>query len=660
MRVQQTVDGLTLRAIAGTYNVLLAMDLTPDKRKGCLGFTIERTDLESGEQRWLPNMLRFARDADDKNVTTARAPLQKFRWGDYTVEPGKKYRYRVIARSEKIDDIIKAGHDAEAGHFDHIPGGISVEIKTEDNHSNATAVFFNRGAAASEAYVRKFGNADPSQLPDDKRAEAFAWLSRGLEEALIAFIGLAKDSNFAIHAAVYEFQKPELLHQLKLASGRGVDVKVAYHGRTKPPPKNKPNPDKTAQKNRDAIAAEGIEKLVKPRKADPQGAIMHNKFVVLLEKGTPIAVWTGSTNWTEGAIYGQLNVGHAIYDPKVAAKYDAYFALLFADKGAPEMKTGTAGLTPVPSKPDAIAKGVTPIFSPQSALGMIDLYAALCAQAKLLLVSAPFALHPNILKVLRSDPQQAVRFMMADTAKSFGKAGEMNLMQRAPGNEATVATVLKTPLNDFQGHLLEHTESFHHAGVHVHSKVIAADPFGPDPILVTGSANFSANSTVSNDSNSLIIRGDTAVADIYATDFMRMFEHYWFRAHQSGATPNSKGKSKVEVMSLKEDSSWTDPYYKQGTSEMLDRLAFIGAADAGAPSPRGAKRRGSGKAPAAPKTATKAAKKRAPATRDTKGASSGKSRKTAKKAAKKRASPKRVAKRGSGAKSGARKTTRRR
>ena len=60
----------------------------------------------------------------------------------------------------------------------------------------------------------------------------------------------------------------------------------------------------------------------------------------------------------------------------------------------------------------------------------------------------------------------------------------LEIMQRDAGNKATVATILDTPLNDFQGRLLEHTESFHHAGVHVHSKIIAADPFSSDPILV--------------------------------------------------------------------------------------------------------------------------------------------------------------------------------
>lgn len=112
MRARASKDGLTLRVIAGSNNVLLAMDLEEPKQRGCLGFTIERTDMDTGERRWLPNMLRFdidplddadiaksavpvvedgkkkksskkasagAPDRDAPMVSTARAPLQKFR-----------------------------------------------------------------------------------------------------------------------------------------------------------------------------------------------------------------------------------------------------------------------------------------------------------------------------------------------------------------------------------------------------------------------------------------------------------------------------------------------------------------------------------------------------------------------------------------------------
>jgi phosphatidylserine/phosphatidylglycerophosphate/cardiolipin synthase-like enzyme len=41
------------------------------------------------------------------------------------------------------------------------------------------------------------------------------------------------------------------------------------------------------------------------------------------------------------------------------------------------------------------------------------------------------------------------------------------------------------------------------------------DPLCDDPLIITGSANFSDASTTKNDENMLVIRGDTRVADIY-------------------------------------------------------------------------------------------------------------------------------------------------
>ena len=565
MRARASKDGLTLRVIVGTNNALLAMDLSDAKRQGCLGFSIERKDLDSGDRRWLPNLLRFPSDDLDQAdiagnsvktaghekkpesappVSSARAPVQKFRWADYTLEPGKRYQYRVIARYGTAVAIIQEGKDADRRRvFDSIAGGVTVEIRTENNRSQDVAVFFNRGAAASNAYNARYGDNDPETIPD-----ALWWLSRGLEEALISFVGQASDASFALHAAIYEFQKPKLLQALKQAKGRGTEVKVTYHGRVKQS-HGKPDPkDKTKDKNNDAIRREKID-FATPRAADPQGAIMHNKFVVLLKRTdrgefVPIAVWTGSTNWTDGGIYGQLNLGHAIYDRTIAEKYEAYFQLLNRDASAADMKKNTVVITPVPKDREAIAHGITPIFSPQPTLAMIDLYADLCASAKVVMVSAPFALHPKILDVFKKTPPDVVRFLMADKEGSFGKTGAVKLLEHDAGNEVSVATVLSTPLNDFQGRLLQDTKSFHHAGVHIHSKIIAVDPFGSDPILVTGSANFSNNSTLTNYFNSLIIRGDTAIMDIYATEFMRMFEHYWFRAHLEGQTKGGRKRQR--------------------------------------------------------------------------------------------------------------------
>ncbi len=64
----------------------------------------------------------------------------------------------------------------------------------------------------------------------------------------------------------------------------------------------------------------------------------------------------------------------------------------------------------------------------------------------------------------------------------------------------------------------------------MHCKFLLHDPLGADPIVVTGSANFSEASTTGNDENMVIVRGDRRVADIYFTEFNRLFNHYYFRA----------------------------------------------------------------------------------------------------------------------------------
>ena len=64
---------------------------------------------------------------------------------------------------------------------------------------------------------------------------------------------------------------------------------------------------------------------------------------------------------------------------------------------------------------------------------------------------------------------------------------------------------------------------------YIHTKFMLVDPLGDDPLVVTGSANFSQPSQRTNDENMLVIRGDTRVADIYFGEFMRIFDHHYAR-----------------------------------------------------------------------------------------------------------------------------------
>jgi phosphatidylserine/phosphatidylglycerophosphate/cardiolipin synthase-like enzyme len=560
MKACTSKDGLTLRVIAGTYSIILGIDLEESKRAGCLGFSIQRIDIgplgspvpkAQQESRWLPNMLRFpkdAADADEKPSTSDRSPIQKFRWGDWTAKPGWVYRYTVTAQYGQWNKLEPRQQ-------------VSVEVTTEDPSKPITSVYFNRGAAASNAYNVRFGVNDPSKLPEAKQKEAYAWISRGLEEAILAFLAQAKDKGYGLHAAIYEFQKPNLLQGLKDAVGRGADVQVVYHCR------QANDKDDTWKKNTQAAHDAGLDAVCVQRKANPQNAISHNKFVVMLKDGAPLAVWTGSTNWTDGGIYGQLNVGHAIYDPSVAKIYESYFQQLHSDAAAQPLKKSLQSLTPVPG---SVPPGpcILPILSPQADTEMLKLYGSVCSQAKCLMVCAPFELAPEILTSFKQTSKGKLNFLLIDKMGSLGR--EAQVIAGDTGNEVSVATVLKSPLHDFQSKLLEGKESYHHAGVHIHSKIIAADPLSPDPFIIFGSANFSHNSTLANDSNSVIIRGNTAVADIYVTEFMRMFEHYYFRGRMAKAGETDK------PLGLSEDDSWSAPFYVADSPLAINRKLFAG------------------------------------------------------------------------------------
>jgi len=88
--------------------------------------------------------------------------------------------------------------------------------------------------------------------------------------------------------------------------------------------------------------------------------------------------------------------------------------------------------------------------------------------------------------------------------------------------------------------------------------------------VITGSANFSEASTVNNDENMLVIRGNTRVADIFLGEFMRLFNHF-----QSRNQENQLSDEKAEREHfLAPDDSWTKPYYSEGSQKQSERLLF--------------------------------------------------------------------------------------
>lgn len=110
---------------------------------------------------------------------------------------------------------------------------------------------------------------------------------------------------------------------------------------------------------------------------------------------------------------------------------------------------------------------------------------------------------------------------------------------------------------------------------YIHDKFMLVDPLGDDPLVVTGSANFSQPSQRRNDENMLVIRGDTRVADIYFGEFMRIFDHHYARYVVKKLT--ERDMQDPEAGYLKTDpAEWQRGHFDQRSYKFKRRKYFLG------------------------------------------------------------------------------------
>jgi phosphatidylserine/phosphatidylglycerophosphate/cardiolipin synthase-like enzyme len=555
MRITQgpTPKGLRVRAIAGTYVVLLAFDCDETYCEGLLGFAIRRTDEANGEVMWLRGLKKFdvpvTDDGDD--VTTRHHPIQKFHWGDYTTKPGRTYTYEVQAmRGTK--DLLTC--------YDQLDVKVTCE-KEESVGDNGHAVHFNRSAASSQAFARRFPTLPPGEVTDPA---ARAWLSRGLQESLIAFIDSATPGE-GLHLFVYEFAKPEYAQALARARDRQVKLEILHDAIVDKAGKGPIN------ESRPLLREYGLDPFAKDRAPDGL-AISHNKFVVRTGvDGAAKAVWTGSTNFTDAGVYAQSNVGHSIEGAEPAATYLKWHQLIWADPtlccADSRVQAATTSLLPQMTPPPS---GTSVVFSPRKTIEAVELCAKLIEGAeRMVCFTAPFQLHDDIENALIAAPAQVYGLL-----NKHGVVG--NALIGSPNTLLAAAAALsdQSILEAWQKKMLDklQAESRHHSGVFIHTKVILIDPLSDNPIIVTGSANFSNNSSRNNDENQLFIFGETEVADVYLGEFMRMFDHYYFRDHIKAAKAQALKDPKAAF--LDETDSWTKRYFGGGERER-ERTAFF-------------------------------------------------------------------------------------
>ena len=91
MRTNESNGTVSVRAIAGAQMVLLAFDITEDRRSELLGFAVWRK-AATGEWEALTGDRHFAnQERVEPTPATDAAPVQAFQWNDYVVQPDTTY-----------------------------------------------------------------------------------------------------------------------------------------------------------------------------------------------------------------------------------------------------------------------------------------------------------------------------------------------------------------------------------------------------------------------------------------------------------------------------------------------------------------------------------------------------------------------------------------
>lgn len=551
MRKRIEQNGLVVQAVTGTHAVFFGFDLAAEARAGCLGFALHREDRTEGESYWIPGFKTFRSVVPDPSqtviYTTDKHPVQAMWWGDYSAKPAHEYTYKIVPvygtpASPALDDARS----------------VTLDLATGDPARGVHGIYFNRGVAASQAYATKFG-APPPDLPPARQAAAMAWLSRGLHEALCAFITTEASPRLVLRAAAYEFTEPSVLAAFAQAHAQGADVKIIYH--------DKPG-DEQSDLNNQAISAAGLDPgmLIGRQHA----TIAHNKFIVRATRAANGAIsgeqaWTGSVNMSQGGIFGHSNVGHAVRDPAVATAYLGYWAELSGDPTARPLKAWVAANSPLDAAAQA-GPGIHVLFSPRASLQPLDWFAAVftdpTATAHLTL---PFGMdNKHFESAIAAMPASGpLRFVMLnkqdDHQDTWAHDPAIQVAAGAKGGPDTLSRWAKETLTGFNGHV-----------DYLHTKILLSGALTDAPTVISGSANFSEPSITANDENMLLIAGDLDAADVYFTEYMRIFQHFYARWWAAKLGADDAGSHSF----LTEDDTWQRPYWSNTSPKSAQRNLY--------------------------------------------------------------------------------------
>ena len=315
-----------------------------------------------------------------------------------------------------------------------------------------------------------------------------------IDDTLINYINRAK---YSIDIAIYDFNTvnvEDIAGALNNAAIDGVDIRVIY--------------DTTWAAVDFGSLIPTIHSIIAPVTSDY--GIMHNKFVVIdalsSDPNDPI-VWTGSTNFEDENINEFANNVIIIQDKSLAIAYKLeYDEMWGSETPTPESSNSKFGPYKTDNTPHEFIIGgnrVECYFSPSD-----DATDHIIKSIQ----SSDYELFAETMLITRLDISDAIV-----ERNSNGVLCKVIVNDDADCNTTVVSNLTSA--------LTYYFREYGEPGI-LHNKTLIADALhaNSDPLVLTGSHNWSNNAENRNDENTLIIH-NPEIANIYYQEFKRRFDN---------------------------------------------------------------------------------------------------------------------------------------
>lgn len=348
-----------------------------------------------------------------------------------------------------------------------------------------TLVLMSRSASSGKIRVYFTRPVDPNVATGPQAI----YLPGTAADTVIKLIHQAKKS---IDLAIYNMNIDGIAYALNQAKERGVRVRVIYDGSTT---------------NSSIYVLQGVPMLASPTSSSY--GIMHNKFMVIdcdTDNPNDAILFTGSMNFTSTQVTKDANNILIIQDKSLALAYRIEFEEMWGGSGSqPNSSASRFGPYKKNNTPHYFNVGGIPIeswFSPSDGVNS-KIIAAINSSNTSLFIPTNLITRDDLANAIAKRRQNEV------------------LCRVVVDNDASCSDQVVAILTEALGtNFRETTES----GI-LHHKVLIADALQTDsnPVVLTGSHNWSNNAETRNDENTLILY-DADIANLYYQEFSQRFK----------------------------------------------------------------------------------------------------------------------------------------